>query len=151
MILEHWREHALVSDIRNHVAKRVVAGDAIPCLCAASGIRVDGLRAQRARDFIGEERDAETVHHRCAEVMRTHDGLVAVFLGGHCGHKPARMGLSTPKKARVSWVFGLVEFVHHFTVSLLVDLERSQRCVCVCVCVLFIDYIAELKKITTHK
>ena len=86
------------------LAKSVVAGDAISFLCAASGvvaIRVDGLRAQRARDFIGEERDAETVHHRCAEVVRTHNGLIAVFLG-------------------------------------------------VCVC-LFIDYIAELKKITTHE
>ena len=61
MLLEHWREHALIGDIRNHVAESVVAGDAISFLCAASGvvaIRVDGLRAQRARDFIGEERDA---------------------------------------------------------------------------------------------
>ena len=81
-------------------------------------IRADGLRAQRGKGiFISEERDAETVHHRCAEVMRAHDGLVvAVFLGGHCGHKPARMGLSTAKEATsVSWVFGLVELEHQFT------------------------------------
>ena len=61
LLLEHWREHALICNVCNHVAKSVVAGDAISCLCAASGvvaIRVDGLRAQRARDFIGEERDA---------------------------------------------------------------------------------------------
>ncbi len=72
MLLEHWREHALIVDILNHVAKSVVAGDAISCLCAERGvvaIRVDGLRAQRARDFIGEERDAETEHHRSAEVV----------------------------------------------------------------------------------
>ena len=48
-------------------------------------------------------------------------------LEGHCGHKPARMGLSTPKEAAsVSWVFRFVEFVHQFAVSLLVDLERSH-------------------------
>ena len=29
--------------------------------------------------------------------------------------------------------------------------ERERECGCVCVCVLLIDYIAELKKITTHK
>ena len=55
-------------------------------------------------------------------------GLVAVFLGGAtASHKPARMGLSTAKEAAsVSWVFGFVEFVHQFAVSLLINLERSH-------------------------
>ena len=34
LLLEHWREHALIGNVCNHVAKSVVAGDAISSVFA---------------------------------------------------------------------------------------------------------------------
>ena len=87
LLLEHWREHALIGDIRNpcceeHCCGGVMRSPVFAQQVAWSPLGVDmGCVHEGQGISLVRCGDAETVQHRSAEVVRAHNGLVSVFLG----------------------------------------------------------------------
>jgi len=89
-----------------------VSNDNISFLCAASGViakYVDGLLAQRAGDFMIQNRNSETMGDGNLEVSGTEQSFFAVFVTRDCGDKAAGVWLSCAAESLCSTSVSLVD------------------------------------------